>query len=357
MAILFLSLLILILSGLPGNRSVKTFQHLTHPYGGSIAIPCFYEHKQKDHAKYWCRAKRLQSCTILGRSQAEWRIGSVRISNDPDKLAFYLTMSNLRWSDSGNYWCAVEINSTTEYSENLHLAVTNAQSVRTVSWVSAERGGSVTIPCYYDQKYKDHVKYWCRGSNWMYCSTVARSDSPQMTGEVSVSDDPAHLVFNVTMRNLQETDSDTYWCAIWIPFAADPAVFLPLMIRSGNVENITGEEPPAGSPMASTGVSPKEASSTGSSESSSSQLVLILTLGLLLLLVFLLAVVIGAILNRRGKRPANDEDTQNRLTNISSVDPNDAMIYSTVNLQDQEELASEDSAGSIVYSTLALKQT
>nr|XP_023700472.1 CMRF35-like molecule 8 isoform X1 [Paramormyrops kingsleyae]XP_023700473.1 CMRF35-like molecule 8 isoform X1 [Paramormyrops kingsleyae]XP_023700474.1 CMRF35-like molecule 8 isoform X1 [Paramormyrops kingsleyae]XP_023700475.1 CMRF35-like molecule 8 isoform X1 [Paramormyrops kingsleyae]XP_023700476.1 CMRF35-like molecule 8 isoform X1 [Paramormyrops kingsleyae] len=362
MATLFLPLLILIiLSGLPGNSSVKTFQYLTRQYGGSITIPCFYEHKQKDHAKYWCRTKGLQSCTMLDRNETERRIGRERIANNPDKLAFYITMSNLQWYDAGNYWCAVEINGTTEYSENLRLAVTNAQSVWTESWVSAERGGSVTIPCYYDQMHKLHVKYWCRGSNWYSCSILARSDSNQPAGKVSISDDPAHLVFNVTMRDLQDEDADTYWCAIWIEFAVDPGVFLPLMISSafaaGNVKNITGKELPAGPPTASSGVSPKEVSSTDSTESSSSQLVLLLTLGLLLLLVILLAIVMVAMLNRQGKRPASNDDTQNRLANIPSVDPKNAMIYSTITLQNQEELSSEDPAGLMVYSTLVLKQT
>ncbi|KPP61216.1 hypothetical protein Z043_120713 [Scleropages formosus] len=35
-------------------------------------------------------------------------------------------------------------------------------------------------------------------------------------GEVSVTDDQDQLGFTVTMRNLQEKDSDWYWCAVEI---------------------------------------------------------------------------------------------------------------------------------------------
>ncbi|XP_072566727.1 CMRF35-like molecule 7 [Paramormyrops kingsleyae] len=126
----------------------------------------------------------------------------------------------------------------------IFIRLTAAQSVRTVSWVSAERGGSVTIPCYYDQKYKHHVKYWCRGYYWYSCSILARSDSNQTAGKVSISDDHTHLVFIVTMRDLQEKDSDTYWCAVEIHGAADDGVYLQLIV------------------MEAEGVSPKQAELT-----------------------------------------------------------------------------------------------
>nr|XP_023701230.1 polymeric immunoglobulin receptor-like isoform X1 [Paramormyrops kingsleyae]XP_023701231.1 polymeric immunoglobulin receptor-like isoform X1 [Paramormyrops kingsleyae] len=231
---------------LPGGDSVRTFRYLTVQSGESLTIPCFYDQKYKDHVKYWCRGKLWSSCTIMARTDSPQSSSKVSITDSPAKLVFNVTMRNLETSDTGIYWCAVEIGGIGEMDDfqSLLIEVKAARSVRTVSWVSAERGGSVTIPCYYDQKYKDHVKYWCRGRDWNSCSSLARSDSNQSAGKVSISDDPAHLVFNVAMRNLQEMDSDTYWCAVEIHGAADDGVYLQLMV------------------MEATAVSPKQAELT-----------------------------------------------------------------------------------------------
>uniref|UniRef100_A0A8C9TP14 Ig-like domain-containing protein n=1 Tax=Scleropages formosus TaxID=113540 RepID=A0A8C9TP14_SCLFO len=103
------------------------------------------------------------------------------------------------------------------------LFTTGVQSVWAESSFTAERGGSVTIPCHYDQKYKHHVKYWCKGYHWSTC-------------DVSINDDPDQLVFTVTMRNLQDKDSGTYWCAVEINGGSDDAVILPLIVRTGKLK-------------------------------------------------------------------------------------------------------------------------
>ncbi|KAG7488452.1 hypothetical protein MATL_G00032750 [Megalops atlanticus] len=86
------------------------------------------------------------------------------------------------------------------------------QSIRIPHHLSVQRGRSVTIPCFYGQKYKDHVKYWCRGYSWPTCTVIACTDSPHRAGEVSITDDPAQQVFTVTLRNLQTGDTGTYNC-------------------------------------------------------------------------------------------------------------------------------------------------
>uniref|UniRef100_A0A3B3R102 Ig-like domain-containing protein n=1 Tax=Paramormyrops kingsleyae TaxID=1676925 RepID=A0A3B3R102_9TELE len=228
-----LFLLHIVFIRLPGADSVRTFRHLTTESGESLTIPCFYDQKYKDHVKYWCKGQLWSSCTIMARTDSPQSSRKVSITDYPAQLVFHVIMRNLKTSsDTAIYWCAVEIGGLGEMddSQDLVIEVKDAQSVRTVSWVSAERGGSVTIPCYYDQKYKHHVKYWCRGSNWNSCSSLARSDSNQTAGKVSISDDPAHLVFYVIMRNLQENDSDTYWCTVEIHGAADDGVYLQLIV-------------------------------------------------------------------------------------------------------------------------------
>ncbi|KAI1888789.1 hypothetical protein AGOR_G00172340 [Albula goreensis] len=106
-------------------------------------------------------------------------------------------------------------------------------NVGTLGRLSVQRGRSISIPCFYTQKYKDNVKYWCRGGTWAFCSPVVRTDTPQQAGRVSIIDDSAQQVFTVTMRNLQEGDSDTYWCGVEINSAADDGFKLYLTVTEG----------------------------------------------------------------------------------------------------------------------------
>ncbi|XP_061093670.1 polymeric immunoglobulin receptor-like [Conger conger] len=106
-------------------------------------------------------------------------------------------------------------------------------SVLPVSKVAVQSGRSVTIPCLYDREYDYHVKYWCHGSNWNFCKTVVRTDSPKRTGKTSITDDPTHHVFTVTMTTLTTWDSGCYWCAVEIQRATDKGAYLYLSVTAG----------------------------------------------------------------------------------------------------------------------------
>ncbi|KAL4601578.1 polymeric immunoglobulin receptor-like isoform X1 [Arapaima gigas] len=99
-----------------------------------------------------------------------------------------------------------------------HAFCLGAAGVKTFDWLKAQTGKSVTVPCFYSEEYRENVKYWSKGTKRF---TVVRTDSPQRTHQVSIADDPAHLVFFVTMRNLQDGDSDTYWCGVEVNEAPD----------------------------------------------------------------------------------------------------------------------------------------
>nr|XP_055057375.1 polymeric immunoglobulin receptor-like isoform X1 [Misgurnus anguillicaudatus] len=74
----------------------------------------------------------------------------------------------------------------------------------TTRHLSLKRGGSVTIPCYYDRKYTQQKKYWYSEND--HSNTTA--------GDVTVIDDPAQSLFIVTMRNLTGQHNGLYYCAV-----------------------------------------------------------------------------------------------------------------------------------------------
>ncbi|XP_029565737.1 uncharacterized protein LOC115159823 [Salmo trutta] len=79
--------------------------------------------------------------------------------------------------------------------------------------VSVKTGGSTTIPCRYDLKYKTHVKYLCKLDYLKRCSPDVHTKS---IDKASVYDDTNKQTFTVTMSDLEPVDSGRYWCAVEI---------------------------------------------------------------------------------------------------------------------------------------------
>ncbi|XP_048851499.1 polymeric immunoglobulin receptor-like isoform X2 [Brienomyrus brachyistius] len=120
--------------------------------------------------------------------------------------------------------------------KNSKTCGSGADSVSTVRWVTVQSGGSVTIPCLYEDTYKNHVKYWCRGIDDRSCPPIVRTDSPQTKGDVSIRDDPDQRVFTVTMNHLTTEDADFYCCRVEISGHSDVGEWLTLSVTDGSPE-------------------------------------------------------------------------------------------------------------------------
>ncbi|XP_048868461.1 CMRF35-like molecule 1 isoform X19 [Brienomyrus brachyistius] len=227
-----LMLLFLLIAGLTGADSVSTVSWVSVLSGGSVTIPCFYEDRYKTHVKYWCRGKDWRSCTPIVHTDSPQE-GKVSVRDDPDQRVFTVTIKNLTARDSSYFWCGVRISGGSDVGDQVALSVTDG--VSTVKWVRVQRGGSVTIPCFYEDRYKTHVKYWCRGYDVRSCTPIVHTDSPQ-EGKVSVRDDPDQRVFTVTINNLTDWDSDTYWCHVEITEASDLGDRVSLTVTEGSPE-------------------------------------------------------------------------------------------------------------------------
>uniref|UniRef100_A0A3B3T3A1 Ig-like domain-containing protein n=1 Tax=Paramormyrops kingsleyae TaxID=1676925 RepID=A0A3B3T3A1_9TELE len=114
----------------------------------------------------------------------------------------------------------------------VELSVTDG--VSTMKRLSVQRGGSVTIPCFYGDRYKTHVKYWCRGYNVRSFSSIVHSDSPQ-EGKMSIRDDPDQRVFTVTINNLTAGDSGYYSCGVNISGGSDVGDQVHLSVTEGKM--------------------------------------------------------------------------------------------------------------------------
>ncbi|XP_038826927.1 uncharacterized protein LOC120026174 [Salvelinus namaycush] len=84
--------------------------------------------------------------------------------------------------------------------------------------VSVKTGGSTTIPCRFDLKYKTHVKFLCKVDYLKRCSPDVHTKS---INKFSISHDINQQTFTVTMTDLEPEDSGRYWCAVEINGGSD----------------------------------------------------------------------------------------------------------------------------------------
>ncbi|XP_059215965.1 CMRF35-like molecule 1 [Centropristis striata] len=91
--------------------------------------------------------------------------------------------------------------------------LTGIHSITTVSKVSVRTGGSVSIPCFYESEYKNHVKYLCKGAFWVSCSSVVKTNQHSSSGKFSISYDQSRRIFTVTIKDVTDKDTD-YWCIV-----------------------------------------------------------------------------------------------------------------------------------------------
>ncbi|XP_034978100.2 CMRF35-like molecule 8 [Zootoca vivipara] len=84
----------------------------------------------------------------------------------------------------------------------------------------ATEGTSTTITCFYDMEYRFDNKYWCRGSSRTSCDILGQTKKFAKWNHKSRLTllDNSKGVFWVTMHQLTEDDSGTYWCGIDRPF-------------------------------------------------------------------------------------------------------------------------------------------
>ncbi|XP_052402812.1 polymeric immunoglobulin receptor isoform X3 [Carassius gibelio] len=95
--------------------------------------------------------------------------------------------------------------------------------------VTGYSGGGVSITCRYDRGYTDKNKYFCRGewsvtSLTKWWSDLIKTEEKNKwvdSGRFSLYDDTSAAVFTVTIRDLSEQDSGTYYCAVDRSWAED----------------------------------------------------------------------------------------------------------------------------------------
>ncbi|XP_021323832.3 polymeric immunoglobulin receptor isoform X2 [Danio rerio] len=180
--------------------------------GSPGIIPCQYEVKHKANRKYWCQGSVWSSCSVL--AYANETRNQFSITDYPAQSVFTVEWQNLQPSDSGCYWCAVEISGTgiLDAGYYVYLTVQSDPDASVMSSsVSAHEGDDVRVQCFYTSGYQNDFKHWCRYKD-QRCFTKKKTDTSQ-NSSVQISDD-GESSFTVLMTGLTLSDSGWYFCSV-----------------------------------------------------------------------------------------------------------------------------------------------
>lgn len=123
--------------------------------------------------------------------------------------------------------------------------------------------GSVAVRCNYESRWKTYRKWWCRGASWDYCKVLiqtAGTEEEVQRNRVSIRDNQTAHLLTVTMKDVRQDDTDTYWCGIQktgidlgarIRVTIDPGKNVPLLLkalvpRMGKTEGLSLSPPTRG---------------------------------------------------------------------------------------------------------------
>ncbi|XP_058879028.1 CMRF35-like molecule 1 isoform X2 [Acipenser ruthenus] len=124
---------------------------------------------------------------------------------------------DVKYRDHVKYWCrawtwtsCTVLGRTDEPQDDEGTSSLSLQRNIT-GWV----GDSISVLCHYDLKYRHHVKYWCTGRLWSNCTVLKRTDgSMNDEDKILINDDKTQGVFTVTVRRLEKKDAGQYWCGL-----------------------------------------------------------------------------------------------------------------------------------------------
>lgn len=94
-------------------------KEVTVALGGSLSVSCRYDHKYRDHTKYWCKGKIYELCKIVVKTPRNRQSDTNFIADHKQERFFTVTMTSLRQRDEGKYWCVVATS-----GRNVHTGVT-----------------------------------------------------------------------------------------------------------------------------------------------------------------------------------------------------------------------------------------
>ncbi|XP_027873507.1 CMRF35-like molecule 3 [Xiphophorus couchianus] len=180
--------------------------------GSDVTVSCPYDPGYERYQKYLCKNSCSYSDFLIKSTQGNKTKYSVY--DDKRTRVVAVTISDLHFGDTGEYWCGVTRAGKDIYTE-VKLEVKADRCCDKVNKTQSIEEGSVTISCPYDSQSVNKLKFLCRGNRPSTCRQQAViTSSNTQNGRFRLSDDRKSRIFTVTISSLTLKDSGSYLCGV-----------------------------------------------------------------------------------------------------------------------------------------------
>ncbi|KAG9262805.1 polymeric immunoglobulin receptor-like [Astyanax mexicanus] len=178
-----------------------------------IQIRCPYASNFKQHSKHFCKENEEKKC-FTQQKNLQPSTQRFSLSNNITAGVFTVTIRGLTAEDAGKYWCAVKTGDVLMKYLSNELKIIMKQELRVIGREALNVSISCTSSRTIDSKKKNNGKFFCMGKHPSSCDQdgVKVSSERNRRGRFSLSDDASSGIFTVSITDLREEDSGTYWC-------------------------------------------------------------------------------------------------------------------------------------------------
>ncbi|KAL6482327.1 hypothetical protein MHYP_G00104070 [Metynnis hypsauchen] len=181
--------------------------------GDAVEIRCPYDSKYKQKSKHVCKDECFTEHrdSLIAQRSTQNKTERLSVQDDITAGVFSVNISRVTAEDAGRYWCGVETGDVLMNYLSTELRVVRKEVLQ----VFGRETLSVSIECSYrGESAESDGKFLCMGQQPASCDKggVKVSSEKNRTGRFSLRDDAPAGVFTVTITDLREEDSGTYWC-------------------------------------------------------------------------------------------------------------------------------------------------
>ncbi|XP_078054025.1 polymeric immunoglobulin receptor-like [Mustelus asterias] len=183
--------------------------------GETITVECPQATQQKHQEIWWCKITSYNYCNSIVSTSGH------SVSNDDARMSIAntngkisVTITKLQETDAGTYWCGPQGQNSIHALDAILLNVFSVLWTQTASIVmKAAVGETITVECPQATQQKHREIWWCKETSKNCCNLISSIDGDRgwnVDGRTSIADTNGNI--SVTIQQLQETDTGTYWC-------------------------------------------------------------------------------------------------------------------------------------------------
>ncbi|XP_031667373.1 polymeric immunoglobulin receptor isoform X2 [Oncorhynchus kisutch] len=182
-----------------------------------IVILLSFMTEDRSREKYVCLGQNRLRCKdpiITGLKNTWQHSGRFSLYDNTGGNYFKVIIRQLTRQDEGTYWCGVDKPTLLDSYTKVELEVKKDDCCEKSVTETAFLGGEATIRCNYPEDHKDDIKYFCKEDSESDCENKISDIDHEKPRRYSLSKRRRERFYTVTISDLTEDDTGTYWCGV-----------------------------------------------------------------------------------------------------------------------------------------------